>query len=227
MKVDILTLFPRMFEGPFDESILKRARERGLLQVTIHNTRDYAEGKHRTTDDRPFGGGPGMVMKAEPIVRAVEALKSESSRVILFTPGGTKLHQAMLQRLSKETHLILICGHYEGVDERVRELVVDEEVSLGDFVLTNGALPAMVLVDGVTRLIPEVLGHQDSASDESFSQGSLEYPQYTRPAEFRGLNVPEILLSGNHEEVARWRKKMSAEKTRRVRPDIADNPGLS
>lgn len=222
MKIDIITLFPRMFEGPLDESILKRARERNLIQITVHHLRDYAEGKHRITDDRPFGGGPGMVMKVEPIVRCVEALRSESSHVILFAPQGQKLEQSVLKRLSDQKHLILICGHYEGVDERVRELVVDEEISIGDYVLTNGALPAMVLVDGVARLLPEVLGHEESATDESFSQGLLEYPQYTRPAEYRELKVPEVLLSGNHQEIAAWRQKVREEKTQAQRPDLME-----
>src|SRR5438046_2867443 len=167
MKIDIITLFPRMFEGPLDESILKRAKERKLIEIVIHQLRDFAEGKHRITDDRPFGGGPGMVMKTEPIVKCVESLKSEGSHVVLMAPQGRKLDQSVLQRLSTKKHLILVCGHYEGVDDRVRQLVVDEEISIGDYVLTNGALPAMVLVDGVARLVPGVLGHEDSASDES------------------------------------------------------------
>ncbi len=220
MKVDILTLFPNMFDGPLDESILKRAREKGLLQIRIHNVRDHAEGKHRITDDRPFGGGPGMVMKVEPLVRCVEAVKTEGARVILLTPQGERLTQTVLERLSRHDHLILVCGHYEGVDDRVRQLVADEEISIGDYVLTNGALAAMILVDGVARLIPGVLGHADSAGEESFSDGLLEYPQYTRPAEFRGLKVPEVLLSGDHGEIARWRRRMSEQKTRTQRPDL-------
>ncbi len=220
MKIDIITLFPGMFEGPLDESILKRARERGLFQVAVHNLRDHAEGRHRVTDDRPFGGGPGMVLKVEPIVRCVESLRGPGSRVILFSPQGTPLKQAILQRLSVETHLILICGHYEGVDDRVRQLVVDEEISIGDYVLTNGSLAAMVLVDGVARLLPGVLGHVDSASEESFSDGLLEYPHYTRPAEFRDLKVPDVLVSGDHGEIARWRRARSEERTRAIRPDL-------
>lgn len=229
-----------MFEGPFDESILKRARQRELLQIQIHNLRDYAEDKHRITDDRPFGGGPGMVLKPEPLVRCIEKLKSQSSsvftetqdlpqavargvpHVVLLSPRGRKLTQSILQELAAFSHLILVCGHYEGVDERVRILAIDEEISIGDYILTNGALPAMVLVDGVARLVPGVLGHEDSAGDESFSHGLLEYPQYTRPAEFQGLKVPEILLSGNHQEVAKWRKQMSEEKTKLQRPDLLD-----
>lgn len=220
MRIDIITLFPSLFDGPFDESILKRARQRGLIHITVHSLRDYAEGKHRVTDDRPFGGGPGMVMKPEPMVRAIEALRTEESHVILLAPQGRRLTQSILGELSPRKHLILLCGHYEGVDERVRELVVDEEISIGDYVLTNGGLPAMVLVDGVARLIPGVLGHADSAVDESFSHGLLEYPQYTRPAEFRDLKVPEVLLSGNHQEVERWRKGMSRLRTSERRADL-------
>jgi tRNA (guanine37-N1)-methyltransferase len=220
MKIDIITLFPPMFKGPLDESILKRARERRLVDIHIHQLRDYAEGKHRVTDDRPFGGGPGMLMKVEPIVRCVEELRGDRSRVILLSPQGARLNQAILQRLAKETHLVLVCGHYEGVDERVRELVVDEEVSIGDYILTNGALPAMVLVDGIARLVPGVLGDAESAGQESFSEGLLEYPQYTRPPEFRGLKVPEVLFSGNHGEIARWRRRMSEQRTRERRSDL-------
>ena len=236
MKIDVITLFPRMFDGPLDESILKRARERGLVQIKIHNLRDYAEGKHRITDDRPFGGGPGMLMKVEPIVRCVEALRAsgdqslpaamQAGRVILLSPQGQRLEQSVLHRLALEKHLILVCGHYEGVDERARQLVVDEEISIGDYVLTNGALPAMVLVDGVTRLLAGVLGDENSASDESFSQScdaGLEYPQYTRPAEFRGLKVADVLVSGNHKEIALWRRRMSEHRTRERRPDLVKN----
>ncbi len=220
MRIDIVTLFPRMFEGPLDESILKKAREHGFVQIEIHNVRDHAEGKHRITDDRPFGGGPGMVMKVEPMVRCIESVKKPESRVILLTPQGKRLEQSMLQRLAKEKHLILVCGHYEGVDDRVRQMVVDEEISIGDYVLTNGAIPAMVVVDGVSRLLPGVLGHEDSAKDESFSHGQLEYPQFTRPEEFRGMKVPEVLLSGNHQEIAKWRQEMSEKRTQTQRPDL-------
>jgi len=220
LRIDILTLFPAIFEGPLTESMMKRAQEKGAVQISIHNIRDHTQDKHRITDDSPYGGGPGMVMKPEPIIRCVEKNKTENSRVILLSPQGARLTQNILERLSKESHLILICGHYEGVDDRVRQLVVQEEISIGDFVLTNGALPAMVLVDGMTRLIPGVLGHEDSAGEESFSNGRLEYPQYTRPPEFNGLKVPDILLSGNHQEIAAWRKKMSEEKTRANRPDL-------
>jgi tRNA (guanine37-N1)-methyltransferase len=220
MRIDILTLFPAMLEGPLTESIIKRARQSGLVEIQIHNIRDYTEDKHRVTDDRPFGGGPGMVMKVEPIVKAVEALRTSESHVILLTQGGRRLVQSMLPPLAAKRHLIMICGHYEGVDERVRELVVNEEISIGDFVITNGALAAMVLTDGVVRLIPGVLGDSESASEESFSKGLLEYPQYTRPPEFRGLKVPEVLFSGNHKEIAAWRLQKSQERTRERRPDL-------
>jgi tRNA (guanine37-N1)-methyltransferase len=216
----VITLFPRMLEGPLDESILKRAQEKGLVSITVHQLRDYAEGKHRVTDDRPFGGGPGMVMKVEPIVAAVENLKTPEAHVILMTPQGKQLNQEVLRKLSSHKHLVIVCGHYEGVDDRARELVVNEEISIGDYVLTNGALPAMVLIDGISRLLPGVLGHEESASDESFSQGLLEYPQYTRPAEFRGLKVPDILVSGNHQEIENWRREMSKKKTKEQRPDL-------
>lgn len=225
MKIDIVTLFPPMFKGPLDESILKRARERHLVEIHIHNLRDYAQGKHRITDDRPFGGGPGMLMKVEPIVRCVEALQGGDSHVVLLSPQGTPLSQKVLQRLAGEKHLILVCGHYEGVDERAREMVVDEEISIGDYILTNGGLPAMVLVDGVVRLLPGALGDAESAGQESFSDGLLEYPQYTRPAEFRDRKVPEVLLSGNHPEIARWRRRMSEARTRDRRADLLDRSG--
>jgi tRNA (guanine37-N1)-methyltransferase len=220
MKIDILTLFPGIFEGPLTESMMKRAQEKKLVHITIHNIRDFTEDKHRITDDSPYGGGPGMVMKVEPIIRAVDKLKTDASHIILLTPGGTKLTQGVLSRLSKKDHLIFICGHYEGIDDRVRQLVVNEEISIGDYVLTNGALPTMVIIDGITRLIPGVLGHEDSAQDESFSNGLVEYPQYTRPPEFKGLKVPDTLLSGNHQEIAIWRKKMSEERTKINRPDL-------
>ena len=220
MKIDVITLFPRMLEGPLDESILKRAQEKKLVSIAVHQLRDYAEGKHRVTDDRPFGGGPGMVMKPEPIVAAVENLKTPEAHVILMTPQGKQLNQEVLQKLSTHKHLIIVCGHYEGVDDRARELVVNEEISIGDYVLTNGALPAAVLIDGISRLLLGVLGHEESASDESFSQGLLEYPQYTRPAEFRGLKVPDILVSGNHQQIEAWRREMSKKKTKEQRPDL-------
>lgn len=220
MKIDVLTLFPGMFAGPLDESIVGRAREAGLLELGIHNLRDYTHDRHRTVDDKPFGGGPGMLLKPEPIFEAVEALRGEQTKVILLSPKGRRLEQSICRELAQEQHLLLICGSYEGVDERVREGLVDDELSIGDYVLTNGALPAMVIVDAVTRLIPGVLGDDESSVDESFSQGLLEYPHYTRPAEFRGMKVPDVLLSGNHAEIARWRAEQAQGRTRERRPDL-------
>lgn len=223
MKVDVLTLFPGMFSGPLDESIIKRARAAGLLDFTIHNLRDYAHDRHRTVDDRPFGGGPGMLLKPEPIFEAVEAIAREKTRVILVSPSGRKFSQEIARELAQEEHLLMVCGHYEGFDERIRQELADDELSIGDYVLTNGALPVMVIVDAVTRLIPGALGDDESSRDESFSQGLLEYPQYTRPAVFRGLGVPEVLLSGNHAEIARWRAEQSRQRTQERRPDLLEN----
>jgi tRNA (guanine37-N1)-methyltransferase len=223
MKVDVLTLFPGMFSGPLDESIIKRARAAGLLDFTIHNLRDYAHDRHRTVDDRPFGGGPGMLLKPEPIFEAVEAIAREKTRVILVSPSGRKFSQEIARELAQEEHLLMVCGHYEGFDERIRQELADDELSIGDYVLTNGALPVMVIVDAVTRLIPGALGDDESSREESFSQGLLEYPQYTRPAVFRGLSVPEVLLSGNHAEIARWRAEQSRQRTQERRPDLLEN----
>jgi len=220
MKIDVLTLFPAMFAGPLDESIVKRAREAGRLDLAIHNLRDYAHDRHRTVDDRPFGGGPGMLLKPEPLFEAVESLMREGTRVILLSPAGRPFSQAIARELAGLEHLLLVSGHYEGFDERVREQLADDELSIGDYVLTNGALPAMVIIDAVTRLLPGVLGDEDSAREESFSQGLLEYPQYTRPAEFRRLKVPEVLLSGNHAEIARWRAEQAERRTKERRPDL-------
>ena len=220
MKIDVLTLFPGMFKGPLDESILKRARDSGRLEVAIHNLRDYAHDRHRTVDDRPFGGGPGMLLKPEPIFEAVEALSGSRTRVVLLTPAGRPFTQQVAREMAGHGHLLLICGSYEGVDERVREALVDDELSIGDYVLTNGALPAMVIIDAVARLVPGVLGDDESAADESFSRGLLEYPHYTRPAEFRGLKVPEVLLSGNHAEIEKWREAQARRLTRQRRPDL-------
>lgn len=220
MTIDVLTLFPAMFAGPLDESIVKRARQSGLLDLRIHNLRDYAHDRHKTVDDRPFGGGPGMLLKPEPIFEAVETLARENTRVILLSPAGRVFSQAIARELSLANDLLLVSGHYEGFDERVREQLADDELSIGDYVLTNGALPAMVIIDAVTRLLPGVLGDDQSADDESFSRGLLEYPQDTRPAEFRGMKVPEILLSGNHAEIARWRLEQARTRTRERRPDL-------
>jgi len=220
VKIDVLTLFPAMFAGPLDESIIKRAREAGLLDLSIHQLRDYAHDRHRTVDDRPFGGGPGMLLKPEPIFEAVESLASDQARVVLLSPSGRTFDQATAQELAKVEHLVLVSGHYEGFDERVRENLADDELSIGDYVLTNGALPVMVVIDAVTRLLPGVLGDDSSAVEESFSHGLLEYPQFTRPAEFRGMKVPEVLLSGNHAAIAKWRAEQARLRTSERRPDL-------
>ena len=220
MKIDVLTLFPAMFAGPLDESIIKRARTKGFLDLKIHDLRDWTHDKHRTVDDRPFGGGPGMLMKPEPLFEAVDSLRREKTRVILFSPSGRKFDQTIARELAQQEDLLLITGHYEGFDERVREALVDDALSVGDYVLTNGALPAMIVVDAVTRLLPGVLGDDESSLDESFSHGMLEYPQYTRPAEFRGMKVPEILLSGNHAEIEKWRREQAKLRTETQRPDL-------
>lgn len=220
MKIDVLTLFPGMFTGPLDESIVKRARTAGLLDLTIHNLRDYTHDRHKTVDDRPFGGGPGMVLKPEPVFEAVEALAADETEVILLTPGGRVFDQSIARDLALKKHLLLVSGSYEGFDERIRVTLADDELSIGDYVLTNGALPAMVIIDAVTRLLPGVLGHDESAQDESFSHGLLEYPQYTRPAEFRGMKVPDVLLSGNHAEIEKWRRDQALLRTSERRPDL-------
>jgi len=220
LKIDVITIFPRMLEGFLGESMLKRAANSARVEFRLVNLRDFTTDVHRTTDDRPFGGGPGMVMKPEPIFKAVESVLDEGSRVILMTPQGRRFDQALAQELSAEKHLVFICGHYEGVDERVRQALVTDEVSVGDYVLTNGALPAAVVIDAVVRLIPGVLGGEGATEDESFNGGTLEYEQYTRPAEFRGMKVPEVLVSGNHQEIARWRKARSEERTKERRPDL-------
>ena len=220
MKIDVLTLFPAMFAGPLDESIVKRAREAGLLDLKIHNLRDWTHDRHRTVDDRPFGGGPGMLLKVEPLFEAIESLQRETTRVILLSPSGRKFDQATARELARAKDLLMVCGSYEGFDERVGEALADDELSIGDYVLTNGALPAMVVIDAVVRLLPGVLGDDESSHDESFSHGLLEYPQYTRPAEFRGMKVPEVLLSGNHAEIEKWRRAQARIRTEKQRPDL-------
>lgn len=220
MKIDVLTLFPAMFAGPLDESMIKRARESGRLELKLHHLRDWTHDRHKTVDDRPFGGGPGMLLKPEPLFEAVESLRGELTQVILMSPGGRPFTQAIARELARETHLLLVTGHYEGFDERVREALADDELSIGDYVLTNGALPAMIVIDAVTRLLPGVLGDDESSRDESFSDGLLEYPQYTRPAEFRGMKVPDMLLSGNHAEIAKWRREQARLRTAARRPDL-------
>src|SRR6266576_5007465 len=238
MRIDIVTLFPEICRAPLSESILKRAQEKGIVALHIHNLRDWTTDKHHIVDDAPFGGGQGMVMKPEPIFAAVEDLKRQipnaerstsnaqsniklqRPKVILMSPAGRRLDQEMARQLSAESHLIIVCGHYEGVDHRVVEHLIDEEISIGDYVLTNGAIAAVVLVDAVVRLIPGVLGDEQSPVDDSFRGGLLEAPQYTRPAEFRDWKVPEILLSGNHAQIAAWRKEQSKKRTRENRPDL-------
>ena len=229
MKIDVLTLFPGMFTGPLDESIVQRARKSGRLELNLHNLRDYTHDRHHTVDDRPFGGGPGMLLKPEPLFEALEHLAGEAAWIILLTPAGRPFNQSIARELAQKERLLLICGSYEGVDQRVHESWVDEELSIGDYVLTNGALPAMVIIDVVTRLLPGVLGDEQSAQEESFSRGLLEYPQYTRPADFRGLKVPEVLLSGNHAQITSWRAEQSRLRTAQRRPDLLDQttaPGL-
>lgn len=223
MKIDILTLFPEMFEGPFDESIIKIAQEKNLVEINIHNLRDWAKGKHKQVDDKPYGGGKGMVLMIEPIYDALEELKKKDSKIILLTPQGKTFNQKKARNLSKEKHLILIAGHYEGVDERVRLHLIDEEISIGDYVLTGGELPAMVVAEAVARLIPGVL-EKEATEVESFieidGQKLLEYPQYTRPARFKGWGVEEILMSGDHKKIEEWRKEKALEKTKEKRPDF-------
>ncbi len=241
MRIDILTLFPKMFAGPFEESIIQRAQAKALVEIHVHNLREWASDKHKTVDDRPYGGGVGMVLMVEPIDRALRALKSkvknQKSKVILLDPGGKPFNQAKAMELSKLDHLILIAGHYEGVDQRVKEHLVQEEISIGDYVLTGGELPAMVVVDAVVRLIPGVLEKPEATQFESFSLLSrsdklrlsltlnpntpvLEHPQYTRPENFRGWGVPKVLLGGNHREIEKWRVKEALEKTKKLRPDL-------
>jgi tRNA (guanine37-N1)-methyltransferase len=220
MKIDVLTLFPAMFAGPLDESIVKRARDTGLVDLKIHNLRDWTHDRHKTVDDRPFGGGPGMLLKPEPLFEAIESLKREKTRVILMSPAGRQFNQAIACELAQQEELLFVTGHYEGFDERVREELADDELSIGDYVLTNGALPAMVVIDAVVRLLPGALGDDESSHDESFSHGLLEYPQYTRPAEFRGMKVPEVLLSGNHAEIEKWRREQAKLRTKKRRPDL-------
>jgi len=220
MKIDVLTLFPAMFAGPLDESIIARARKKSLLDLQIHDLRDWTHDRHKTVDDKPFGGGPGMLMKPEPLFEAVESLRREKTKVVLLSPSGRKFSQEIARELSQEKDLLLVTGHYEGFDERVREKLADDELSIGDYVLTNGALPAMVVIDAVTRLLPGVLGDDESSHDESFSHGLLEYPQYTRPAEFRGMKVPDVLVSGNHAEIEKWRREQAKLRTKKNRPDL-------
>lgn len=228
MRFDVLTLFPAMLDGPLTESILKRAQAKGLITINRHNIRDYATDKHQITDDTPAGGGGGMVMKVEPIVRAVESLElPPSTPVILTSPQGRVFNQRVAQELASYNRLVIICGRYEGFDERVRDLVVTDEISIGDYVLTGGELAAMVIIDAISRLIPGVLGARWGAEEDSHATGLLEYPQYTRPAEFRGLAIPDVLTSGNHQAVEQWRRQESLRRTWERRPDMLDHAELS
>lgn len=230
MRIDIITLFPEMFQGPFDSSIIKRAREQGQVQVNLVNLRDYSRQKHRQVDDYPYGGGTGMLLKPEPVFEAVEALRSgpkKQGRVVLLCPQGELYNQEKARDLSREEHLILICGHYEGIDQRVKDELADEEISIGDYVLTGGEIPAMVLADSVIRLLPGVLSSAESVEEDSFYNNLLEYPQYTRPEVFRELRVPEILLSGDHEKIRLWRRRQSLLKTLQKRPDLLQKARLN
>jgi tRNA (guanine37-N1)-methyltransferase len=220
VRIDIVTLFPEICRAPLSESIMKRAQESGVLELHIHNLRDWTTDKHHVVDDAPFGGGQGMVMKPEPIFAAVESLQRPDSVTVLMTPQGKRFDQRLADEMSKKQHLVVLCGHYEGIDQRVAEHLADTEISIGDYVLTNGAIAAVVFVDAVVRLIPGVLGHDQSAIDDTFRGGLLEAPQYTRPAEFRGWKVPEVLLSGNHAQIADWRKEQALRRTRENRPDL-------
>lgn len=229
MIFDVLTLFPGMFDSPMQESILGRAIRQELLEVRAHNLRDWAEGKHQTTDDTPYGGGDGMVMKPEPVARAIAALKQSSpcAKVLMMTPQGVPFNQQHVRDLAQEQGLIFLCGRYEGFDERIRESLVDAEYSLGDFVLTGGELPAMVMIDAIARLLPGVLGSEGSAETDSFADGLLEYPQYTRPAVFDGMAVPQVLLSGDHGKIARWRREQQLLRTWQRRPELLEQADLT
>lgn len=222
MKIDILTLFPKMFSGPFKESIIKRAIDKGLVEINIHDLRSWGEGERRTVDDRPYGGGVGMILRVDIIEKAVSELKkgSKSTKVILLDATGKKFTQSMAREFSQAEHLIVIAGHYEGFDHRVHEHLVDEIISIGDYVLTGGEIPAMVITDTVVRLLPGVLEKEEAINLESFSEKLLEYPQYTRPENYKGWKVPEVLLSGNHREIEKWRKEMALKKTKKFRPDL-------
>lgn len=230
MKIDVLSLFPEMFEGVFHNSMLKKAQEQQAVTFNVVDFRDYSTNKHRKVDDYPFGGGAGMVLKPEPIFAAVNAVKQEaetSPRVILLCPQGERFTQQKAEQLAKEEHLVFICGHYEGYDERIREHLVTDELSLGDFVLTGGEIAAMAIIDSIVRLLPDVLGNEDSAVHDSYSTGLLEHPQYTRPSNFEGLEVPEVLRSGNHAEIEKWRQEQALKRTFERRPDLLENAPLT
>jgi tRNA (guanine37-N1)-methyltransferase len=220
VRIDVLTIFPAIFEGPLRESLLGKAREAGILDVRVRDIRDHATDRHRQVDDEPYGGGPGMVMKPEPVFAAVEALGEGDKRVILLSPAGRRLDQTLVRELASEPWLVLVCGRYEGVDERILEGLRADEISIGDYVLSGGEIPALVVLEAVTRLVPGVVGKEESLAVESFEDGLLDHPHFTRPREFRGMEVPEVLVSGNHAEIERWRRQAALEKTRRNRPDL-------
>lgn len=220
MRIDLITLFPEMVSGFLSESMLGRAQESGLLEVATHNLRNWTHDKHNTTDDRPYGGGAGMVLKPEPLFEAVKELRSDKSTVIYMSPDGEPLNMPIVHELAKQEHLIVLSGHYEGMDERVRECIVDREISIGDYILTNGTLPAAVLIDAVARYIPGVLGEEKSLTQDAFNDNLLSFPQYTRPVEYNGMRVPEVLLSGDHAAIERWRREQQLKKTQQRRPDL-------
>lgn len=229
VKFDVLSIFPEMFSSPLNFSLLKKAQEKGLLSISLHDIRNWADDKHKMTDDAPYGGGCGMVMKVEPVEKALSAIRNPegSSIVVLMTPQGEVLNQKIAAQLAEKNNIVIICGRYEGIDERIRKHLVDREISIGDYILTGGELPAMILIDAVCRHIPDVLGNPESAKNESFCENLLEYPQYTRPAEYKGWPVPEVLLSGNHAEIELWRRKESLKKTYQRRPDLLEKVKLS
>jgi tRNA (guanine37-N1)-methyltransferase len=220
VRVDVFTIFPGIFEGPLRESLLGKAIQAGLVDVRVRDLRDFATDPHRQVDDEPYGGGPGMVLKAEPVFRAMESLGEGPKRIILLSPAGRRLDQDLVRELAAEPWLVLVCGRYEGVDERVVEALPAEEISIGDYVLSGGELPALVVLEAVSRLLPGVVGREESLREESFEAGILDHPHYTRPSEFRGLSVPEVLLSGDHARIAEWRRRAALEKTKRNRPDL-------
>jgi len=222
-RIDILSLFPEYFRGPFDESMIMQARKKGLLDIHLVNIRDFADNKHRRVDDRPYGGGPGMVLMPDPVSKAIHSVKTSKARVIYLSPQGKKLTAAKCRELAAYSHLILLCGHYEGIDQRVIDQEIDEEISIGDYVLTNGCLAAIVLVDACVRFIPGVLGHELAAAEDSFENGQLDCPHYTRPEVFNGQTVPAVLLSGDHQKIALWRKTTAFKITQQIRPDLLEN----
>jgi tRNA (guanine37-N1)-methyltransferase len=228
MRFDVLTLFPEIFPGYLGQSLLKRAIDAGLVETHLHDIRDWARGKHRKVDDRPFGGGPGMVMMVEPVVECVETVRAQAAdpgHLVMLTPQGRRLDQTSVEQLAGQRRIVLLCGRYEGFDERIRLLLEPDEISIGDFVLNGGEVAAMVMIDAIIRLVPGVLGHEDSSGDDSFSGAGrlLEFPQYTRPREYRGLEVPPVLINGNHQQIACWREQLRRQRTRQRRPDLLDN----